>query len=544
MNSFHNKINTILSICLIFISMSAWASSLVYVPLAHPVYDYLDRLAVRGFLDTPLPNTLPISRGIVASLLVEVEKKQKAGGIKLSEIEYSHLEDFKREFTYEVGKLLATENDRHPYLKSMRKPSYEFSIDFWLGQTLSRTQREKNSKRAFGTWGRFVGLGEVKGNFAVYEDVRSDLLYGDYFDKPYAPSQTVKHGANALSINTINAYVLFALPWFSLQLGRDESWWGPGKHGALLLSNNSPSLDQLKLDASYPPFTFAFLAASLNDVTDKYLVAHRLEVKLPFLFLSDVGNKNNISSANRASSSLLQIGLTEGLLILGKFRARYVNPALIYFVSEQKKTDKLQSRIISLDIEIQPIANLSLYGELMADDLQFKRGWRNWGTKFGVLSGLYYLNPFGLPDTDLRLEYAFINQYAYTGWGDIPQRAYSSDGYPLGHWVGADADDLWFIIRHSFTNKLNLSLTYELQRHGEGSIDKPHPDKAPVDDKWEFLSGITESTYALSFGVEYRAIEKYRAKAEYTFYWRRNAGHQFSVNEDNQKLIFNVCYRF
>jgi hypothetical protein len=180
----------------------------------------------------------------------------------------------------------------------------------------------------------------------------------------------------------------------------------------------------------------------------------------------------------------------------------------------------------------------------MADDIQFKRGWRNWATKFGVLSGLYYVNPFGLPDTDLRFEYAFINQYAYTGWEDMPQRAYTNDRHSLGHWLGADADDLWLIVRHSLTDNLNLSLTYELQRQGEGNIDKPHPDKAPIDDTWEFLSGITESTHSLAVGVEYRNIEKYCAKIEYAFYWRKNVKHQLSVNENNQKLIVNGCYRF
>ena len=105
-----------------------------------------------------------------------------------------------------------------------------------------------------------------------------------------------------------------------------------------------------------------------------------------------------------------------------------------------------------------------------------QRVFYHWDTKFGILGGIYLTDPFGLPDTDFHVEYTFINQYTYTHVN--PVNVYKHFTSVIGHHIGSDADNLWIELRRRFTDKLETVFGYELERHGEGDIDKSHPQDA------------------------------------------------------------------
>jgi len=101
-----------------------------------------------------------------------------------------------------------------------------------------------------------------------------------------------------------------------------------------------------------------------------------------------------------------------------------------------------------------------------------------------------------------------------------------------------------------------MLLEYQLERHGEGNVNKPHPSGAPDDDEWEFLSGVTESTSSLSLALafSYTSVGKYFTNGEYTYSriknarsnarLRLNAENQPGVNRTTQQFILRGSYRF
>jgi predicted porin len=181
----------------------------------------------------------------------------------------------------------------------------------------------------------------------------------------------------------------------------------------------------------------------------------------------------------------------------------------------------------------------------MIDDYRpFSYSPKNWGNKFGLLFGGYWVDPFRIPDTDLRLEYTFVNQYAYTHATKI--NAYTHFNSPIGHQIGTDADDLWLNLKHWFTPNFTVFLSYELERHGKGDVNIPHEGKkdARDDDEWEFLSGVTESTHSITLGASYNLIGKYSAALEYTHSWVKNAENQADVDKTKDQLILSGQYRF
>ena len=334
----------------------------------------------------------------------------------------------------------------------------------------------------------------------------------------------------------IDAYLKFKLPWLELQIGQDKHRWGPGYHGALLISENPISIDMIRLKASYKHITFSAFTGILEDldveINDKYISGHRIEGYL----------------WNR-----LGLGLSEVVIYGNRFEPSYLNPVNVYLI-DMPSTERGDSRaanvvgasgdniLVSGDARFRLADNLEIYGELMFDDGDPVKDFHHWDTKFGILGGIYVTDPLGISDTDLHAEYAFINQYAYTH--ENPVNVYKHFTSVIGHHIGSDADDFWVDLRHRFTDKLEAALTYELERHGEGNVDKPHPPDAPADDRWTPLSGLTQSEHAIILGVNYTAIGRYSFAADFTQIWLRHMGNKAGVNETGQEIKMQALYRF
>jgi hypothetical protein len=366
------------------------------------------------------------------------------------------------------------------------------------------------------------------------------LLLGSAAYNPYRDELAFSYSelleGESRTLTAIEAYAVLNLPWLSLQWGIDEIWWGPGWHGALTFSDNSAPKDTLKLSGLYGPLKFTYFTSILSGGTSeyqpRYLSAHRLEF-LPYRGIN--------------------IGLHEVMVFADRYEPRYLNPFTVFNWTQTE--DVKNNSLFGADFDITIVPSVEFYGELMVDDFQGQKGlnaFRAWGSKYGILAGAYWVDPFELRDTDVRMEYAFVNQYAYTHKYGITR--YTHKGSVIGHWMGTDADDLWFDIKHWLNDKLRFSLTYERERQGEGDVKENYPlDHRPqrpiaedVDppEYWEFLSGIAESTHSFSVGLSYTSIGRYSAGVEYTHSQIRNANHKPGVDGKEHQLVMKAEYRF
>ena len=128
---------------------------------------------------------------------------------------------------------------------------------------------------------------------------------------------------------------------------------------------------------------------------------------------------------------------------------------------------------------------------------------------------------------------------------------YTHYGNVIGHRIGTDADNLFVDVQHWLTDKLQMAISYELQRHGEGDVNNPNPN-TPIEEnfpyiatkKWEFLSGITESTNSLSLGFSYAVIGRYFADVKYTISWIENVQNKLNEKGTRHQFILEGNYRF
>jgi len=530
-----------LSLCLLLLfCFVSQANELVNLTLHDEVYTFVKRLTAKNLIEKRLDTSQPLARREIAEALIEALEKHQSGQIELTDIEKKHLEYYQWLFGDEIETLKpgfpATTKRKHTI--TLKGEDYKGDFDLKVKQELAHVRPDpgEGQSKSITSLGLILQakLGKQVGISSILHD---RLLAGSADYNPYRTEGAAEFMAGeSKSINSMEGYIVLALPWMHIQWGISEDWWGPGWHGALMLSDNSAPKDNLKISGSYGPVKFTYFTAILSENTPeyhpKYMSAHRLE----FLLYRGIN-----------------IGLSEVMIFADRYELRYLNPFTVFYMSQP---DDIKSNgVLGVDFDVTLLPAIELYGELMVDDLQTAEGLdilRVWNSKYGILAGGYCADPLGLKDTDIRIEYAFVNQYAYTHKYDITR--YTHRGFVIGHWMGTDADDLWLDIERWLTDKLRVSLAYERERQGEGDVRKNHPlDRAPGLPKteganppkyWDFLSGTVESTHSFSTGVSYTVIGRYSAGLEYTYSQIRNVNHVSGVDEKEHRLLIKAEYRF
>ena len=547
-------IRKLLIVCisvLVLVSTTAWTASLINVPLNpdlsdfnRETYRFIHRLLNKRVLSGIRRGSLPLTRKQVVSYLLEVDQKQKNGEIALSAIDQERLNTlltFYREVRVPITQSPARSRRLHLMTMKGKKKGkdYQFSFDLRASQrviahlvdNLSEEQPSEGNMHVTTFYPHLYG--QVGETFAFTTDIAHRFVYGELFDDFFPDETKIRQLEGGLKNRTaINAYLKFDLPWFELQLGQDTLQWGPGYHDSLLVSKNPLAMDMIKLQATYEPVTFTAFTGILEDmsteINHKYISGHRVEG----YFWDRFG-----------------FGLSEVVVYGDRFEPGYLNPVNIYLINEQP-ISRADGRVpgsgdnvlMSVDMRLRLVDDFEIYGELMVDDGNPAANFKHWDTKFGVLGGIYLTDPFGIADTDFHAEYAFINQYAYTHVN--PVNVYKHFTTPIGHQIGSDADNLWVELRRRWTDRLETTFGYELERHGSGGIDKQHPTDAPKDDVWTPLSGITESEHRLSVGANWTVIGHYSLYAEWARVWRRNLGNRRDVRENANEIEAKFLYRF
>ena len=520
------------------------AASLINVPLNPDIsdfntetYRFIHRLFNKRVLSGVARGSLPFTRKQVASFLMDVSQKQEKGEIALSVNDQKRLNALLA-FYAEAG--TQTASNRRLHLITLTDDStYRFSFDLRAAQqeitrlvdNVSEIPADEGNMHITTLYPHLYG--QFEESFAFTTDMAYRFLYGDIFDDVFRDESKYRQLEGELKNRTaVNSYLKFKMPWVEMQFGQDNLQWGPGYHGNLMVSPNPTAIDMLKFQTIFKTVSFTAFTGVLEDrsedINEKYISGHRIEG----YFWDRFG-----------------FGMSEVVVYGNRFEPGYLNPVNIYLINEQT-ISRADSRapgsgdnvLASVDLRFRPIDNFEIYGEMLVDDGNPAASFYHWDTKFGILGGIYLTDPFGLPDTDFHVEYTFINQYTYTHVN--PVNVYKHFTSVIGHHIGTDADNLWIELRRRFTDKLETVFGYELERHGEGDIDKNHPQDAPKDDVWTPLSGITESEHRLRIGFNWVEIGHYSIYGEWARVWRRNLGNHQDVHETGNEIQAKALYRF
>jgi hypothetical protein len=254
------------------------------------------------------------------------------------------------------------------------------------------------------------------------------------------------------------------IPSAALQIGKIATWYGPGRLGALIFTNNAQSYPGIRLHNPVPiavPGLFSFLGTAQYDLFLARLESAR-PIPNPLLF--------GMRLAARPSR-YLELGLSRSMIYGGQGHDSGLSAWWDAFKGENTNEpgDKgLVNQLAGLDVTLTlpfPSQPVQAYLELAGEDQAHLLGTAiPFPSKLAYVTGVFLPTLFGSAAHDLRVE------WARNHWRDNGPAWYihgvSDGGYAhfyrnrvLGHPMGNDAQDLSVRGHHFLLPSTYLELT-------------------------------------------------------------------------------------
>lgn len=501
--------------------LSAALAQVENVPVSNQVYEFLNRMGVKGVLPLYDNAMIPLSRREVANDLLAIDKSRE----QLSSAEQQFLDKFEQEFMHEIDPsrenptVLLSDgfdgffSDREKYLYRYNDSNVTSYIQF-LG-TLDYRRIDGDT---YG--GTHVGFeqhggrirGTVKDKLGYYLQATDGTLYGDRsfaLEDPYFRGSVKFNNLNSPYFDFTEGYVRLDFDWIGLQFGREHTLVGTGYSDRLILSDNAPVTDFIKLDVHYKTLRYLFMQSSLVSDSSEFLG----------LIQQEPPGSNKYLALHRLEFSLfdrLTLGASE-MIIYQRFSPDfgYLNPANFYKSTEHSLGDR-DNAFLVFDAQLFAAANYKLYGTWLIDDIDFSRlGTNWWGNEFGLQAGLFTTGLAGISNLDGALEYTKIDPYVYSN--RVAGNDFTNDNISLGHHLPPNSDEWFLQFQYRPAKLLRTWLTYAFMRHGDnivvngdvirnvgGDVLQGHRDTDS--EEVTFLDGILTKRHAVQLRVSYEFV--------------------------------------
>ncbi|HLA69390.1 MAG TPA: capsule assembly Wzi family protein [Bacteroidota bacterium] len=459
----------LLSVFLLWIS--PLLSQSVSLPTTHEVYDFFKRVEARGILKDYRDATKPLARKDIARHLLSMDGRLN----QLTEVERDTYEYLKSEFSYELGSLGGDPEptDLRWHLLSLDLHHGVMNLDLngqlrWDGPKEKTVRYRGQGLRFYGYAFNNVGFSF---NFVDYREAGQGMNLGKS-DTPDPGIVLTKATQSAMEYNTTEVQLSFQTGSFRFSLEKMQNVWGYGERGNVILSRKSPSYPQIKMRVPLSPWMdFVYVLADLNsNVIDsaRSYTAYSSAIA-PFFRRVD---RQKYMAAHVLEFTVidgLDFSLGESVIYSDKgIQLMYLIPVMFFKSGEHynRDTDNIQW-FGSVDINLVPRINFNLsvlIDELTTDDLLSPANARN---QLGFTAGIHTYD-LGIENLELIAEYTRMNPWVYSH--KYPAATFTNNGYDLGHWVGQNADNLYFDARYVPIRPLRVGAFYERYRKG-GLVD-------------------------------------------------------------------------
>lgn len=496
--------------------MRTEAQASVNLPLHHWAYEDIERLAAMGAIDRAMVSAKPYSRKLAAKYVARALRRsdvERDGREVVSAPLLARLVRELRPELMQLGVIEPAAGEQPGLVRYGGRVQIELE-EFRMSPVQPVRPRENSGGEYYTDGGH------------TQADVRAWVEVGDwaaltlrpkFISDPRAlgidPTRNDDHAdlrEGSLKLAAFN---------IALEVGRTSQWWGTGTRGSLLLTDHAFPLDSIKLGTE-EPFRLPGALQRLGE--------WKIDT-----FLADLD-----SGADFPRTRLfgLRIGaLPVDWLELGftrltqfdwpGFNQKFPNAVITAYASganqpgnretnEQVMID-FRARVPKVPYLVPFPAGMQVYGEIGSEDKWSKLV----PSRGAFVAGVYIPQLFAGDTMDLRIEYAdtdftrrntnfsgvWYNNGTYTT--GLRER-----GFPLGHWIGTDATDLFVRATRQMTQKLQLGLHLEVAERGRGNAPVHETKReAAVDLTWWF-------SYATQLSVGY------------TRQWLKNPGQLISVS--------------
>ena len=481
-------------IFLLLIPVPCKAEVSVNVPLGHWSYDAVDKLKGLGFIHSDMRSTRPWTRVEMARLIVEADEgfaeisspEEEGVTSGRNEIIRAILDRLKGEFKADLDQVSATGG-----VKSYLKPLEDVYLHYYYGNNDFNIENDKGQKLAEDS--------NLRLGFSTHGALWSHI--GFYLNPEYRYSDGQFNG-NDQEVKIFEGYGKLELFNVELEVGRDTLWWGAGRHGSMILTDNAQPFDLVKLSNPRPvvlPWIFKYLGLvkfqwfwteleKNRAIPNVELMGFRLDIKpAPFLELG--------------ASRTYQLG-GRGSGVKGISDLTFKDWMKIIF--EGNAGDDLDVNQIAgldgilylnnLDQWLRVIKSIEIWGEYYGEDEAGR-----WIADIGWVAGIKFGDLFLMGRTDLILEYADnVDPDEGPLWynNTIYQSGYRYKGEVMGHNMDTEARDYFVRLEHYLFPDLILGLDYNRQERLVHQVDREDIDRVDIDFTWQGIDSLRiESGY-------------------------------------------------
>lgn len=264
----------------------------------------------------------------------------------------------------------------------------------------------------------------------------------------------------------LDASVEAGYRYASVQAGKISTWYGPGRNGALILTNNAAPYPGIRVHNPEPIQTsgwFSFLGNVQYDI-----FAARMEKKPLDSHSTLVGTR--LAARPRP---WLEVGLTRVLHYGGDDRGNGLSEFLPAYGGNNDPADRSNTLAgfdftVTLPFRHQPVQ--AYWDRAGEGDNRFLSTGLPWPSQWGNLFGIYLPKVMGASRVDLRAEYADdYSGYARTAnWYSHSTYPHFYRGDVLGHPMGGGSREWSLQSRYFFLPSSFAEVSYEEILHDRG----------------------------------------------------------------------------
>ena len=460
-------------------AVDCYALSSTNIPLDSPVYDYVEKLAGLGLIDSDIRGLRPYSRSEAARLLREAVdnhsrlapgQEQLADDVikRLGELvpreaslydEPSKARPFDiNPVAYARARYVQLDGQARSYNRDIFIPGDQSAFGF-IGGNLrpgdagigheSGTEGTPLLENNQGVIYRPGSNGEIRAATEGYFSDKASFLVEPYL--------LATPGATELRLG--KGYLKLGGGGLELEVGRDENWFGPGRRGALTLSDNAQNFDLVKLSSPEPLDV---------DWVKKYLGLFKYSLILSRFDKTGTGSDERQpwfigSKLALKPQPWWEIGINFARMEGGPGFSGSTTVQDLVFGGGYTNHNATTAGI-DLRFRIPWLANTELYAEYVGSDSALF-----WPIVESYIAGFYIPNLTGSGRDDFRFEFFYGSPKLYTDFkfplGDV------YNNMPFGDSQGGGTIEFYARYSHWFSPRSILALEFwRTDRGDEGRV--------------------------------------------------------------------------
>lgn len=491
-----------------------------YVPLDSWVYSAFDKLASLGMTPSAIAGLRPWTRAECARLLAEAEKGEEQN--ETPESVRQLLQSLREEFAFD-SEIAAGGRTAMVSLDSIYSRYLGIS-----GSPL--TDGYHFASTVVNDYGRPFGAGSnVVTGISAHSIVGPVALYiqGEYQHAP-PPEITPPAAAAAIAaadgipvfqaptsgidrLRVIEGYATFAFANLQFSVGQQALWWGPGRSGPMVLSNNAESIPMFRISRTSPfqlPSFLSYLGPVRTEFFFGKLHGHKYIFQQSGDVIVPIGSNGPYLHGMKLSfkpTPNLEFGFSRTVL-MGGFGHPLTASSLwrsITSVGDRPNTpvrEDVGDRRGGFDVTYR-VPRLRdwvvLYFDSMSDDdpsplaAPLRSAWN---------PGIYFPQFPGLPKLEFRAEAVNTDSPGLEFSGDnyqnvIYRSGYTNYGQLLATWAGRQSKGILLNSRYSFAPQNSIEVTYRKQKVSPQFLSGGAVDDLRISGEWLVGRNLGLSTW-------------------------------------------------